>query len=138
MTSSVGAKWSSWSFAVWFCSLLSNPVIKIQKMKKFKSVLIMLIFYAEDEGRWIIFGVHFGIFWAANLKLLFWTFVICTLHQLKPKSKTQNLKPKIILLFLDFFIKKLYYYFGFFWNNLTKIPVFTKKISSLVFGFLVF
>ena len=28
---------------------------------------------------------------------------------------------------MDFFIKKWYYHFGFFWNNLTKKPVFTKK-----------
>ena len=59
------------------------------------------------------------------------------MHQLKPKTKTQKLKPKIILLFLDFFIKKIYYYFGFFWNNLTKKPVFTKKLFwVLVFGFM--
>ena len=40
--------------------------------------------------------------------------MIFPLHQLKPKIKTQKLKPKIILLFLDFFLENLYYYFGFF------------------------
>ena len=38
---------------------------------------------------------------------------------------------------MDFFIKKWYYHFGFFWNNLTKKPVFTKKLFwVLVIGFL--
>ena len=38
---------------------------------------------------------------------------------------------------MDFLIKKLYYHFGFFWNNLTKKPVFTKKLFwVLVIGFL--
>ena len=38
---------------------------------------------------------------------------------------------------MDFFLEELYYYFGFFWNNLTKIGVFTKKLFwVLVFGFM--
>ena len=38
---------------------------------------------------------------------------------------------------MDFFIRKWYYHFGFFWNNLTKKPVFTKKLFwVLVIGFL--
>ena len=38
---------------------------------------------------------------------------------------------------MDFFIKKWYYHFGFFWNNLTKKLVFAKKLFwVLVIGFL--
>ena len=51
---------------------------------------------------------------------------------IKLKIKTQN-----NIVILGIFHKKWYYYFGFFWNNLTKIPVFTKKLFwVLVFGFM--
>ena len=53
------------------------------------------------------------------------------------ETKFKNPITKTILLFLDFFIKKWYYHLGFFWNNLTKKPVFTKKLFwVLVIGFL--
>ena len=51
----------------------------------------------------------------------------------KPKTKAQN-----NIVTFGIFHKKGYFYFGFFWNNLTKITVFTKKSAVLVFGFLVF
>ena len=75
-------------------------------------------------------------------KLLFWilmkirkflNFASFETKYIKLKTQTQN-----NIDIFGIFHKKSYYYFGFFWNNLTKIPVFTKKISSLVFGFLVF
>ena len=44
----------------------------------------------------------------------------------------------ILLLYLDFFLKKWFCYFGFFWKNLTEIQVLTKKSAGLVFSFLVF
>ena len=47
---------------------------------------------------------------------------------IKLKTKTQN-----NIVIFGIFHKKWYYYFGFFWNNLTKIPVFTKKSAVLVF-----
>ena len=52
---------------------------------------------------------------------------------IKLKTKPQN----IIVIFGIFHIE-WYYYFGFFWNNLTKIPVVTKRSAVLVFGLLVF
>ena len=52
---------------------------------------------------------------------------------IKLKTKTQN-----NIVIFGIFHKKIYYYFGFSWNNLTKKPVFTKKSAVLVIGFLVF
>jgi hypothetical protein len=52
---------------------------------------------------------------------------------IKPNNKTQN---DIVISWI--FHKKWFCYFGFFWKVLTEIQVFTKKLASLVFGFLVF
>ena len=54
------------------------------------------------------------------------------------KYEYQILKPKIILLFLEFFINSDSLILGFFWKNVTEIQVCIKKSGVLVFGFLVF
>ena len=72
-----------------------------------------------------IFAVH-----CSKTKVIDLSVASTETKYIKLKTKTQN-----NIVIFGIFHKKLYYYFGFFWNNLTKIPVFTKKLFwVLVFG----
>ena len=86
-------------------------------------------------------GVYADISWEprCNIEINAHFYKICDLSFASTETKYTKLKTKTqnnIVIF-GIFHKKLYYYFGFFWNNLTKKPVFTKKLFwVLVIGFL--
>ena len=67
-----------------------------------------------------------------NQQIIDLSFALTETKFKNPITKTQN-----NIVIFGFFHKKWYYHFGFFWNNLTKKPVFTKKLFwVLVIGFL--
>ena len=84
----------------------------------------------------LLWGPKFA--WAILSQLIFYhtydlSFASTETKYIKLKTQTQN-----NIVIFGFFHKRLYYYFGFFLNNLTKKTSVYKKISSFGFWFFSF